>query len=104
MRTASCGFGAHGQLELGSAQRHAEHGAARFEEAARAQAAEPDSVVTNALDKLSHDGYRVRVVAGDAECAASRRARGPAFIFKLVVADVVEGLDDCGPGQPALNY
>src|SRR6266566_6916441 len=77
--------------------------AARFEEAAGAQAAEPDGVVTNALDEFRDGGCRAWVVAGDAERAALRRARGPAFVFKFVVADVVEGLDDPRPGKPALD-
>ena len=73
-----------------SAQRHAEDRAAGFEEAAGAEAVQPDGVVADALDDVRHDVHRARVVAGDAERAAVRRAGGSAFVLELVVADVVE--------------
>jgi hypothetical protein len=58
--------------------------AARFHETAPPGAAQPDGVITDALDEFRHDPCCGRVVAGYAERAAVQRARGPAFAFKCV--------------------
>src|SRR5713101_5399903 len=96
-------LGADSQLKLGSVQRHTEDRAPWFEEAARAQAVEPHGVVPDALDEFRHHVHCAWIVAGNPERAAFRRASWSAFVFKLVVADVVEGLDDRRPHEPALD-
>src|SRR5258708_29516150 len=96
-------LGADSQLKFGSVQRHTEDKAPWFEQAARAQAVEPHGVVPDALDEFRHHVHRAWIVAGNPERAAFRRACWSAFVFKLVVADVVEGLDDRRPNAPALD-
>src|SRR5438132_1665600 len=96
-------LGADSPLKLGSVQRRTEDRAPWFEQAARAQTVELHSVVPDALDEFRHHLHRTWIVAGNPERAAFRRASWSAFVFKLVVADVVEGLDDRRPHEPALD-
>src|SRR5260370_18798477 len=96
-------FGADSQLKLGSGQRRTEDRAPWFEQAASAKTVEPHGVVPDALDEFRHHVHRAWIVAGNPERAAFRRAFWSAFVFKLVVADVVEGLDDRRPHEPALD-
>src|SRR6266699_4589697 len=96
-------LGADSQLKLASVQRRTEDRASWFEQAARAQTVEPHRVVPDALDEFRHHVHRAWIVAGNPERAAFRRASWPAFVFKLVVADVVEGLDDRRPHELALD-
>src|ERR1700730_14602324 len=84
--------GADSQLKLASVQRRTEDRAPWFEQAARAQTVEPHSVVPDALDEFRHHVHRAWIVAGNPECAVFRRAWWSAFVFELVVANVVEGL------------
>src|SRR5258706_2549638 len=96
-------LGADRQLKLATAQRHPEDRPPRFEQAARAQAVEAHGVVPDALDELRHRVYRAWIVAGNSERAAFRRTLRSAVVVQLIVADVVEGLDDCRPHEPALD-
>src|SRR5439155_11381492 len=96
-------LGADGQLKLASVQRRTEDRAPWFEQAAGAQAVEPHSVVPDALDEFRHHVHRAWIVAGNPERAAFRRASWSALVFELVVANVVEGLDDRRPHEPALD-
>src|SRR5579864_8107764 len=94
---AGAGLRRHGadrQLKLRSVQRRTEDGAPWFEQAARAQLVEPHGVVPDALDEFRHHVHRVWIVAGNPERASLRRASWSACVFELVVANVVEALDD----------
>src|SRR5260221_912885 len=96
-------LGADSQLKLGSVQRRTEDRTPWFEQAARAQTVEPHRVVPDALDEFRHHVHHVWIVAGNPERATFRRAFRSAFVFELVVANVVEGLDDRRPHEPALD-
>src|SRR6202790_3454193 len=96
-------LGADSPLKLASVQRRTEDRAPWFEQAARAQTVEPYSVVPDALDEFRHHVYRAWIVAGNPERAPFRRASWSAFVFELMVANVVEGLDDRRPHEPALD-
>src|SRR5580693_3298244 len=91
---ALCRPGGHGALELRLPQGYAEDGAAWLEDATRPQAVQPDCVIAHALDEAGDDIERRRVVAGDSERPPVGRASRPPFVVKLVVANVVQGLDD----------
>jgi len=85
-------LGAHSHLKLAAAQQRTEDKAPWFEQAARAQTVEPHRVVPDALDEFGHHVHRGCIVAGHPERASLGRASWSAFVFELVVADVVEVL------------
>src|SRR5260221_4035101 len=93
-------LGADSQLKLGSVQRHTEDRAPWFEEAARAQAVEPHGVVTDALDEVRHHVHRAWIVASNPERAPFRHASCSALVFKLVEADLFQGLYDAHTHNP----
>src|SRR5436190_11683033 len=92
--TANCGF------ELGPLQRRTEDRTAGLEDAAGAKAVQPDGVVADPLDDVRHHVHRRCIVSRYTDGTAVRGADRSALVLEVVVADLVQRLDDRGPGEP----
>src|SRR5690554_6529089 len=84
------------RLELRSGEAAVEDAGAGSEEAAAIERACVDRVEAEGVEHLGDQFRGCLVVTGDRERPPSRCARRPAMLLELVVADVVEGLDEAG--------
>src|SRR3954454_21324961 len=87
-------------LEVLAAQHGAEHRTSGLQHPAGGECPDRDGVVADPVDECADRGYRAGSVAGDAERATIQGAGGAGMALKVVIADVVEGLDDVGVAEP----
>src|SRR5688572_18312888 len=81
-------------LEVLASQHCAEHWTARLQYPTVAEPSHRDGVVADAVDECADRVYGVESVACNTQRPPIHRAGGLGVGLELVVADVVEGLDD----------
>jgi hypothetical protein len=87
-------------LEVLTAQHSPKHRASGLQDPAGAERSYRNGIVADAVDECADRGYRVEIVACDAQRAPIHRAGGSRVALELVIPDMVEGLDNRGVLQP----
>src|SRR5262245_13051380 len=96
-------LGADGAREFMTLQHQAENRAARLQRPAGTEAGQGNGLIADAVDKLRDCRKALRAVACHACGSSACPPRRSCVLFQLVIADVVERLDDRRAGQLARN-